>query len=271
MTALAVVSVARLARVAAHLWKGPLHDKRTAEANRKNLMYTIQRSFLVAVGLGILALSGTIGSRSAQAQTAVSYSQAGKFDTETTQFSLGFSFTPTQNLLLTALGYLNDGATGPNATHQVQIYQITSGGVLAPASGTALLGTPVSVTTSGASAAFNTFAYVPVSGLTLLANTPYEIVADNNGNGFAYNAVSPVFNGITYGTSTYALNATTPVFNSNVFSANDPGNFGPNFQFVPSAPVPEASSLTLFAAGGLVLLSLCLRGRKLCPLFATRR
>lgn len=218
----------------------------------------------MAVGLGILALLGTIGPRSAQAQTAVSYSQAGNFGIAGTQFSLGYSFTPTQNLLVTALGYLNDGATGINATHQVQIYQITSGGVLAPASGKALLGTPTFVTTSGASAAYNTFTYVPVSGLILLANTPYEIVANNNGNGFAYNAISPVFNGITYGTSTFTANATAPVFNNNTFPANDPGNFGPNLQFVLSAPVPEASSLTLFAVGGLVLLGLRLHGRKMC-------
>ena len=219
-------------------------------------MHTFQKSSSVTFGLGVLALLGMVGDRAAQAQTAVSYSRAGNFGVVGAQFSLGYSFTPTQNLFLTALGYLNDGATGANATHQVQIYQITSGGVAAPASGTALLGMPVSVTTSGVSSAFNTFTYVPVSGLTLLANTPYEIVANDNGNGFAYNAVSPVFSGITYGTSTFTLGATTPVFNNNVFPANDPGNFGPNFQFTRVLPVPESSSLMLLTAGGLGLLGL---------------
>jgi len=226
-------------------------------------MHALQRLPLVTFGLSVLTLFGIVGARSAQAQTAVSYAQAGNFfpPNQGAQFSLGYSFTPTQTLFLTALGYLNDGATGANATHQVQIYQITAGGTLAPTAGTALFGTPVSVTTSAASAAFNTFTYVPVSGVMLLSNTPYEIVAEDNDNGFAYNAVAPVFTDITYGTSTYTAGATTPVFNTNTYPLNDPGNFGPNFQFRTTS-IPEPSSMTLLAVGGLVLLGLRLRARK---------
>ncbi len=208
--------------------------------------------------LGIAAL-GLAAAHPAAAQTsitAVTYSSA-TLDTYNAQFSLGYSFTTSNALDVTALGYLNDGATGANATHQVEIYQITGGTVLAPTAGTALFGTPISVTTTAASPAYNTFSYTTLTQPVLLAaNTQYEIVASNNGNGYGINAQGVFYGGgIAYGTSTYSSNQTTPVFDAGAFPDNNIGNFGPNFQanIVSPSAAPEPSQ---FAVLGFVVLGI---------------
>ena len=163
--------------------------------------------------------------------TAVSYTSA-PYSTNTSAFSLGYTFTVGSTALsVTSIGYLNDGATGANATHQVQIYKVTGGTAASPTSGTPVLASPVSVTTSGSSIAYNTFTYIALANpVTLAAGTTYEIVGANNGNGYAIQAVSPVFSGIIYGSATYTY-ASTAAFNPNSYSTNNVGHFGPNFQY----------------------------------------
>jgi len=211
--------------------------------------------------LGVFALTNFAASIPAAAApvAAVSFDSATlKTDVPPYQFSLGFSFTTGfSSLSVTSIGYLNDGATGSQAIHQLQIYQITSGTAASPVAGTALLANPVSVTTVGSVPAYNTFSYTDLSSsLTLLANTSYEIVGNSNANGYGINAVNSVFTGITYGTSVYKSNTTTPDFNPNIYSFNNIGNFGPNFKF---AAVPEASSAIalglMLASGGLAIVA----------------
>ena len=211
--------------------------------------------------LGVFALTNFAASIPAAAApvAAVSFDSATlKTDVPPYQFSLGFSFTTGfSSLSVTSIGYLNDGATGSQAIHQLQIYQITSGTAASPVAGTALLANPVSVTTVGSVPAYNTFSYTDLSSsLTLLANTSYEIVGNSNANGYGINAVNSVFTGITYGTSVYKSNTTTPDFNPNTYGFNNIGNFGPNFKF---AAVPEASSAIalglMLAFGGLAIVA----------------
>ncbi len=226
----------------------------------------------ISFALAALALIGLAAVRPAAAQTAitaVSYSSA-SFDTYNAQFSLGYSFTTGANALdLTSIGYLNDGATGANATHGVQIYQITGGTVTNPTAGTALFGTPVSVTTGANTAAYNTFSYTSlIQPVLLSANTAYEIVANNNGNGYGINAVNPVFNGgITYGISTYYDNQSTPVFNPKTYLYNNAGNFGPNFTANIVSPnigsaAPEPSQFAVLGFAVLGLAGLILKARR---------
>lgn len=219
----------------------------------------------ITFAVAALALTGLAAARPAAAQTAitaVTYAAA-DFDTYNGQFSLGYSFTTTNALDVTALGYLNDGQTGSKATHQVEIYQITSGGVLNPVAGTALFA-PVSVTTTAASPTFNTFSYTTLTAPVLLAaNTQYEIVANNNGNGYGINAQGVFFNdGIRYGTSIYQFGATTPVFNANTFPANNIGNFGPNFQANMASPAPEPSQIAVLGFAVLGIAGLILKARR---------
>ena len=221
-----------------------------------------------------LALTSLAAARPAAAQTAitapaVAYSTA-DFDTYNAQFSLGYTFTTTNALDVTALGYLNDGQTGSKATHQVEIYQITSGGVLDPLAGTALLEMPLSVTTGAASPTFNTFSYTTLTAPVLLsANTAYEIVANNNGNGYGINAQGVFFNdGIRYGASSYSSNQTAPVFNANTYPLNNIGNFGPNFQAHDASPAPEPSQFAVLGFAVLGIGGLVLKARRKTALAA---
>ena len=207
----------------------------------------------------LLSLSAALPASAALSQTAVSFDSSNlKVDSQPYQFSLGYSFTTgLSSLSVTDLGYLNDGATGAAATHQLQIYQISSGSAASPLAGTALLPTPVTVTTSSNAPTYNTFSFVGLlSPVTLLANTSYEIVGNSNGNGYGVSAVNPVFNGITYGTTTYKFGTTTPDFNPNTYAANNAGDFGPNFKF---AAVPEASTSLglglMLVLGGIALVA----------------
>ena len=218
-------------------------------------------AFRTSLILGVFALTNFAASIPAAAAsvTAISFdSSTLKTDIPPYQFSLGFSFTTGLSpLSVTSIGYLNDGATGSQAIHQLQIYQITSGTAASPVAGTALLANPVSVTTVGSVPAYNTFSYTDLtSPVSLLANTSYEIVGNSNANGYGINAVNSVFTGITYGTSVYKVNTTTPDFNPNTYGNNDIGNFGPNFKF---AAVPEASSAIalglMLAFGGLAIVA----------------
>jgi len=212
------------------------------------------------LSLGVFALTSLAASTPAMAApvTAVTFdSSTLKQDIPPYQFSLGYTFTTGVNALsVTSIGYLNDGGTGNAATHQLQIYQVTSGTAAAPLAGTALFATPVSVSTVGGVPTHNTFSYTSLSSpLTLLANTTYEIVGNSNANGYGVNAVNSVFTGITYGTTVYKVNTTTPDFDSSTYGFNNVGDFGPNFKF---EAVPEASSAIalglMLAVGGLVIV-----------------
>lgn len=210
-----------------------------------------RRSGFGLAALSLVSLTACLPAAAAPT-TAVSYDSA-TLDSSSAQFSLGYSFTVGASALnVTSVGYLNDGATGANATHQVQFYQITGGTPANPTAGTAVFASPASVTTTGGSAANNTFSYTALdTPIVLAANTAYEIVGSDNGNGFGKYAVNPIFSGITYGTSTYAYSSSAD-FNSNTYSSNDAGHFGPNFQYSASSPVPETSSM--FGLGVMLVL-----------------
>lgn len=224
-------------------------------------MIISQTTFRAGLSLGVFALTSLAASVPAVAVpvTAVSFdSSTLKQDIPPYQFSLGYTFTTGLSpLSVTSIGYLNDGGTGSQAIHQLQIYQVTSGTAAAPLAGTALFATPVSVMTVGSVPAYNTFSYTDLSSpLTLLANTSYEIVGNSNANGYGINAVNSVFTGIIYGTTVYKVNTTTPDFDANTYGSNNIGDFGPNFKF---EAVPEASSAIalglMLAFGGLAIVA----------------
>ena len=231
-------------------------------------MSTTRKALFTLVALGLAAFAA----HPASAQTtitAVTYASSTLVqESPNTQFSLGYTFTTTNALDVTALGYLNDGQTGANAVHDVEIYQITNGGVLNPSAGTALFSTPIAVTTGISVPTFNTFSYTSLAAPVLLsANTEYEIVANNNGTDFGINAQGAIYGGgIAYGASTYSAGQTTPVFDTNTYPMNNIGNFGPNFQATIASPAasaaPEPSQIGMLALVALGLGALAVKARK---------
>ena len=224
-------------------------------------MSTTRKALFTLATLGLAALAAHPASAQSTI-TAVTYATS-TLKTEAAQYSLGFSFTTSNALNVTSVGYLNDGQTGANAVHNVEIYQITSGGALNPLTGTALF-TPVSVTTVGSSPAFNTFSYTTLAApVTLAANTSYEIVANNNGTDYGINAQGAIYGGgITYGVSTFSANQTTPVFNAGTAQTNNIGNFGPNFQANIVSAAPEPAQIGILALVALGLGALAVKARK---------
>ena len=227
-------------------------------------MSTTCKALFTLAALGLTAFAA----HSASAQTtitAVTYASSTLVqESPNTQFSLGYTFMTTNALNVTALGYLNDGQTGANAVHNVEIYKITSGSALNPSAGTALFATPISVTTGANSPLYNTFSYTTLTApVTLAANTAYEIVANNNGIDFSVNAQGVFYGGgIAYGASTYAANQTTPVFDPNTYPMNNIGNFGPHFQANIASAAPEPSQIGMLALAALGLGALVVKARK---------
>jgi len=220
------------------------------------------------LAVAALALIGLAAARPAAAQTtitATTYFSATFINSQSDpkQYSLGYSFMTTNALDVTALGYLNDGATGANATHQVDIYKITSGSAGDPLAGTALFA-PITVATIGSTPLDNTFSYTTLTAPVLLsANTAYEIVANNNGNGYAINAQGVFYGGgIRYGVSTYNTGATTAAFDPSTYQPNNIGNFGPNFEANVVSPAPEPSQVAGLGFAVLGIAGLLLKARR---------
>lgn len=223
-------------------------------------MSTTRKTLFTLAALGLAAFAAHPASAQSTI-TAITYASATLATSaqDSTQYSLGYSFTTTNALSVTALGYLNDGGI-----HNVQIYQITSGSANRPSAGTALFTMPISVTTGPGVPTSNLFSYTTLAAPVLLnANTAYEIVANNNGNGYAYNAQGVFYGGgIAYGVSTYSAGQTTPVFNQLTYQPNNIGNFGPNFMANPVSAAPEPAQVGVLALVTLGLGALAFKARK---------
>jgi hypothetical protein len=162
---------------------------------------------------------------------------------------LGYDFTTGSDpVLVSALGYVNDGFNG---THTVEIFNV--------ATHQAVAGAFATVTTAGGGPTSNTFTYTDLaSPVTLAADTQYQIVSQffrheyyfYNATGFTSQA------GITLDIAVfddYGNPPALPVFATGSFAPTVPGDFGPNFKIVTPAsitsPVPEMSSIYLLASG----------------------
>ncbi|OAI54113.1 hypothetical protein AYO44_15440 [Planctomycetaceae bacterium SCGC AG-212-F19] len=159
-------------------------------------------------------------------------------------YTLGFSFMPTANIVVTSLGIFDSSQNGLAASHDIGVWN--SGGTLL-VSGTVQSGTVDPLT--------NQFRYVTVTSTTLLANQTYTIGAFYltgsdpvvvKANGFLTNDISFINNESAFGGSlTFPTVTNDPSLILLGFpSTFNPGIFGPNFQFSPAA-VPEPASLTL--------------------------
>jgi hypothetical protein len=162
---------------------------------------------------------------------------------------LGYDFTTAGDpILVSALGYVNDGFNG---THTVEIFNV--------ATHQAVPGAFATITTVGGGPTSNTFTYTGLaSPVTLAANTQYQIVSQFFRNEYYfYNATGFTSQaGITLDIAVfddYGNPPALPAFATGSYAPTVPGDFGPNFKIVTPAsitsPVPELSSIYLFASG----------------------
>jgi hypothetical protein len=156
---------------------------------------------------------------------------------------LGYDFTTGSDpILVSALGYVNDGFNG---THTVEIFNV--------ATQQAVPGAFATVTTVGGGPTSNTFTYTDLaSPVSLAANTQYQIVSQFFRNEYYfYNATGFTSQaGITLDIAVfddYGNPPVLPAFATGSYAPTVPGDFGPNFQIM--SPVPELSSIYLLASG----------------------
>ncbi len=193
--------------------------------------------------LGFLALLAFGAAATAQANPvpAFSFSSAtfATYDPATAQLGYDFS-TGTTPVLVSALGYINDGS---NTMHTIQLFDV--------ATQKAVPGTLATVTTSGGGPTSTSFSYVKLATPILLASyTEYQIVSQffDNEHYFidAKNLVTGaglLFDNAVY--SNYYSAPAVPVFARGVAAGNNPGDFGPNML----VSAPEPSSLAVLGAG----------------------
>ncbi len=141
-------------------------------------------------------------------------------------FCLGFKFTTgPDEVVVTGLGYLNDGATGEFATHSVGIYADATKELVTPAT---------QVTTSGGDLTGEnaTFTYLSLpSPVHLSANTTYVIGGTTMHTGFLkHESGLGMTDGISPASAVAVYEAGPKLtYPSHAISTNGAANIGPNF------------------------------------------
>jgi hypothetical protein len=178
---------------------------------------------------------------------AFSFTSATFATTDPSTAELGYDFTTgSTSVVVTALGYVNDGFNG---THTVEIFDV--------ATQQAVAGALATVTTVGGGSTSTSFTYTNLaSPVTLAANTQYQIISQFYNDEFYFYSAKGFTSqdGMTLDITVfddYGNPPTTPSFATGTFGPTVPGDFGPNFQIMASDPdpVPEPSSIYLVASG----------------------
>lgn len=206
------------------------------------------RTILAALGLALIGAPEIHG-----AIMGISFTGTTRNAQVASDCTLGWSFTTTQPISISALGVWDWGDDGLNESHVIGIWDSTGSSLLCE-------GTVATGTNSPLDSGFR-FTTV-LTGQTTLDAGSYILGAYCHGA-----SAEPVISGISAGTLTEGpeitfgenrmlLGASMAAPTSTLGSVYDPGLFGPNFQYI---AVPEPRDYAVLTAIGLVIFSVCRR------------
>jgi hypothetical protein len=155
------------------------------------------------------------------------------------QGSDGLFFTPTANIYVTALGYVDPGSSAGNP---VGLYDVLTSTLLA------------SATITSSSPADGSFLYEPITPVMLTAGDEYALAGfytpSTGATGYTVGGSVGAAPDITFDGYKYDYNSTLDL----PTISYSPSIFGPNFQYAAVAvPVPEPTTMTIIIAGALLL------------------
>jgi hypothetical protein len=143
----------------------------------------------------------------------------------------GWAFTPTTDIVVSQLGIFDADQDGLAESHNVGLFLLADGTPLATTTISSGFGSPL----------VGDSRFEPVDPVALTAGTDYYLLADNNdidqyvfGDGAV--GYAPEITWLGFGDS-----SSDSIFDTFTLLGGQPGNLGPNFQYVP-------------APGGLLLL-----------------
>jgi hypothetical protein len=166
-------------------------------------------------------------------------------------FSLGYRFTVTENLNLTALGQFDIEGDGFNAAAKIALFNWDTGAKLVE---TTLAGAVLEET------GFYDTHFVTVPTLTLTTGVNYLVAVEAAGNGFVYGNNIMTFDssvdwieGRATPVGSPAMPATADGTSFSIARTDEPDGsyFGPNMKL---DPVPEPGTAALLGIGGLALV-----------------
>jgi hypothetical protein len=168
----------------------------------------------------------------------------------------GFDFTPSSDIVVTALGWYDSGSDGLKNAHPVGIYLTSTQQLLAPA---------VTVTTSSPLDAATGFRFESMAPLSLLANIRYTIVGYGEGPDWDFYVTNPsggvIFHPLLAYNGWRTATATGLAFPTQTGNLVQQQFFGANFRFNTVNAVPEPSTLILATSAFAAIVALSTRRR----------
>jgi hypothetical protein len=207
-----------------------------------NRVQATLRQFMKA--MLVVALIATSSAVGRAGTIAFSFSSASPLSTVCCG-TYGFQFTPTVDILVDSLGYLDVGQDGLAAGHQVGIWN--AGGTLL----TSATVTTADSTLAGAVLAGAQFRFTPITALLLLAGQTYTLGAEEDASDLMYYD----FNGSQTSNAPSLLSVSSggyfTVNSGFVDPTNTIGNHYDigNFTAAAAAAIPEPSSTALMILG----------------------
>lgn len=206
---------------------------------------------LLAVLLLVVTARPTMAQTQALSFTPESTATSG-VDLGEAFLSVGFQFTPSEDLAVSALGYFDHMGDGFASNHMVGIFDGTS------------LVTSATIPAGTASRLNNGFRYVDIPAFRLTAGHKYTLAATTGLDRFAYTYSDLAFNSrITPESGGLYVGSEDPeMVEHPIYTFGYQNYSGPNFEFTTAdaSAVPEPASFVLFLPA-LVLASVMRRRR----------